>query len=106
ARVRVDEIGESLRLLRRLAEQLPAARAGAVEPPPARDGTGLGWAESARGEVMTYVRVEAGRIGRLRVRSPSRMNWPAIEHAMPANLVPDFPLINKSFNLSYAGCDL
>jgi Ni,Fe-hydrogenase III large subunit len=34
------------------------------------------------------------------------MNWPAIEHAMPGNIVPDFPLINKSFNLSYAGCDL
>jgi Ni,Fe-hydrogenase III large subunit len=106
ARVRVDELAESLRLLRRLAERLPSVRAGSVEPPPARGGAGLGWAEGARGEILTYARVEAGRIARLRVRSPSRMNWPAIEHAMPGNIVPDFPLINKSFNLSYAGCDL
>jgi Ni,Fe-hydrogenase III large subunit len=50
--------------------------------------------------------MEAGRIARLKIRSPSRMNWPAIQLAMPGNIVPDFPLINKSFNLSYAGCDL
>ncbi len=106
AQVRLAEARESLRLCQgivtRLADTDPA-------PPGISDrtgGEGLGWAEGPRGEILTFVRLEAGRVARLRVRSPSRMNWPAIEHAIPGNIVPDFPLINKSFNLSYAGCDL
>jgi Ni,Fe-hydrogenase III large subunit/Ni,Fe-hydrogenase III component G len=106
ARVRVEELRESLRRCHVLAEALATANRAPAALPGRPDGEGLGWAEGARGEVMTYVRVEGGRIARLKVRSPSRMNWPAIEHAMPGNIVPDFPLINKSFNLSYAGCDL
>jgi len=37
---------------------------------------------------------------------PSWQNWPALEYAIMGNIVPDFPLINKSFNLSYSGVDL
>ena len=110
ARVRVGEARESLRLCRHIDALLTGAAASASAAGPGaatRDsGEGLGWSEGARGELVTWVRLEAGRLGGLRVRSPSRMNWPAIEHAMPGNIVPDFPLINKSFNLSYAGCDL
>lgn len=106
ARVRLAEARASLALCQDIAKRLaglPAAPAGA----PARAvGEGLGWCEGPRGEILTYARVADGKIVRMRVRSPSRMNWPAIEHAMPGNIVPDFPLINKSFNLSYAGCDL
>jgi Ni,Fe-hydrogenase III large subunit len=69
-------------------------------------GEGFGWAEGARGEVLHYARIAQGRVARLKVRSPSRMNWAAVPLAVPGNIVPDFPLINKSFNLSYAGCDL
>ena len=47
-----------------------------------------------------------GRIARLHPRDPSWHNWPLLEHAILGNIVPDFPLINKSFNLSYAGQDL
>jgi Ni,Fe-hydrogenase III large subunit len=104
ARVRLDEARVALALAHAAAERA-ADGAGAAFPADAT-GAAWGWAESARGEVLTYVRLDRGRIARLRVRSPSRMNWPAIEHAMPGNIVPDFPLINKSFNLSYAGCDL
>jgi Ni,Fe-hydrogenase III large subunit len=43
---------------------------------------------------------------RHKVRDASFMNWPALEVAVPGNIVPDFPLVNKSFNLSYAGNDL
>ena len=40
-------------------------------------------------------------------RPPIRWaNWPVLEHAVIGNIVPDFPLINKSFNLSYSGQDL
>jgi Ni,Fe-hydrogenase III large subunit len=47
-----------------------------------------------------------GRIHRCKVRDPSFANWPAIQWAVLGNIIPDFPLINKSFNLSYAGNDL
>lgn len=43
---------------------------------------------------------------RYKVRTPSFCNWPIVCHAVQSNIVPDFPLINKSFNLSYAGNDL
>jgi Ni,Fe-hydrogenase III large subunit/Ni,Fe-hydrogenase III component G len=106
ARVRVAEARASLALIQNVAQRLAGIAAAPPGAPTRADGEALGWCEGPRGEVLTYVRLAAGRIARLRIRSPSRMNWPAIEHAMPGNIVPDFPLINKSFNLSYAGCDL
>ena len=45
-------------------------------------------------------------IRRCHAHDPSWQNWPALEHAVIGNIVPDFPLINKSFNLSYSGQDL
>ncbi|MHB8874508.1 MAG: hydrogenase large subunit [Myxococcaceae bacterium] len=106
AHVRLSEARESLRLCPAIVARLAGTDPAPAGRPARTAGEGLGWAEGARGEVLTYARLEEGRLARLRVRSPSRMNWPAIEHAMPGNIVPDFPLINKSFNLSYAGCDL
>ena len=47
-----------------------------------------------------------GRILRCHVHDPSWQNWPVLEYAIIGNIVPDFPLINKSFNLSYSGHDL
>ena len=49
---------------------------------------------------------EDGTIHRCHVSDPSWHNWPVLEHAIIDNIVPDFPLINKSFNLSYSGHDL
>jgi Ni,Fe-hydrogenase III large subunit len=46
------------------------------------------------------------RIRRLHPHDPSWQNWPLLERAVLGNIVPDFPLINKSFNLSYSGQDL
>ena len=46
-----------------------------------------------------------GRLDRVKVTDPSFKNWPAIVRAVPGNIVPDFPVINKSFNLSYSGND-
>ncbi|HEU4683082.1 MAG TPA: Ni,Fe-hydrogenase III large subunit, partial [Nitrospira sp.] len=69
------------------------------------------WAFSAvegwRGEILYFVAAgERGTIHRCKVRDPSFVNWPAIQWAVVGNIIPDFPLINKSFNLSYAGNDL
>jgi Ni,Fe-hydrogenase III large subunit len=48
----------------------------------------------------------AGRIARVDVRDPPFVNWTVLGHAGKENVIPDFPLINKSFNLSYCGFDL
>ena len=63
--------------------------------------------ESPRGEDVHFAMTdEKGNICRYKVRTASFCNWPAVCHAVAGNIVPDFPLINKSFNLSYAGNDL
>ena len=68
---------------------------------------GIGWVEGWRGEVLIALETGAGnRIRRLHPHDPSWQNWPVLEHAVLGNIVPDFPLINKSFNLSYSGNDL
>ena len=48
---------------------------------------------------------ERGNLARVKVTDPSLLNWPALVHAVPGNIIPDFPVINKSFNLSYSGND-
>ena len=104
--VRFDEALESLRLIRALATSLPEgpARIEPLVPPgPAR---GAGWVEGWRGEAFVALEAgEAGMIRRCHAHDPSWQNWPLIEHAVMGNIVPDFPLINKSFNLSYSGQD-
>ena len=74
---------------------------------PAADAQGAGWVEGWRGEVLVALETTAdGRIRRCHAHDPSWQNWPVLEHAIMGNIVPDFPLINKSFNLSYSGHDL
>ena len=68
---------------------------------------GIGIVESPRGEdVHVLISGKDGHIGRYKVRTASFCNWQAFVHAVNGNVVPDFPLINKSFNLSYSGNDL
>ena len=105
--VRFEEVFESIRLIREMLERLPSG-ATMAEIGNAKEGAlGIGWVEGWRGEVM--VALHAGRdnrIQRLYPHDPSWQNWPALEYAIMDNIVPDFPLINKSFNLSYSGVDL
>ena len=105
--VRFDEVQESCRLIKEILARLPPGpRLTPVDLPPVGIvGTGLieGW----RGPV--FLALEAGEDGAIRrchPHDPSWQNWPVIGHAMIDNIVPDFPLINKSFNLSYSGHDL
>ena len=102
---RFDEIYESLRLIR---EVLSRAAPGEIRDglPSARSAFGVGWVEGWRGEVFVALEADAdGRIRRAHAHDPSWQNWPLLEHAVIGNIVPDFPLINKSFNLSYSGPD-
>jgi Ni,Fe-hydrogenase III large subunit/Ni,Fe-hydrogenase III component G len=107
-RVRGDEIHESVRLVREVRSRIPQGPI-AVEPtrPPATGSWALSAVEGWRGEILYMVMAgEDGGIHRCKVRDPSFVSWPAIQWAVLGNIVPDFPLINKSFNLSYAGNDL
>jgi Ni,Fe-hydrogenase III large subunit/Ni,Fe-hydrogenase III component G len=105
--VRFDEIVESCRLVRSMLTALPAGAHIAAARIPESGAFGVGFIEGWRGPV--FVALEAGPGGSIRrchPHDPSWQNWPAIEHAILGNIVPDFPLINKSFNLSYSGADL
>ncbi len=102
--VRFDEIVESLRLIRHWAAALPEGPIRAEMACP-QAGFGIGWVEGWRGEVMVALEIDCGRIRRCHCHDPSWQNWPVLEHAVIGDIVPDFPLINKSFNLSYAGHD-
>jgi Ni,Fe-hydrogenase III large subunit len=104
----MDEFHESMRLVREIRAKIslgPVTAAQSHEPQAGE------WALSAveawRGEIIYMVMAgERGKIHRCKVRDPSFVNWPAIQLAALGNIIPDFPLINKSFNLSYAGNDL
>ena len=61
--------------------------------------------ESPRGATLCIVERDAGRIARLRLRTGSYANWPSVAFAAADNMLPDFPLINKSFELCYACAD-
>ncbi len=107
-RVRMDEIHESVRLIREVRARLPQ---GPIMAAPTRVPAAGEWALSAvegwRGEILYFVMAgQDGAIHRCKVRDPSFVNWPAIQFAVLGNIIPDFPLINKSFSLSYAGTDL
>lgn len=105
--VRFDEVFESLRLIRELCSGLHAGALCCPVSLPAQEASGIGWVEGWRGEVLAALHLGAdGRIARCHCHDPSWQNWPVLEHAVIGNIVPDFPLINKSFNLSYAGHDL
>jgi Ni,Fe-hydrogenase III large subunit len=105
--VRFEEIFESLRLLRLMIDRLPLGALVEPVPAPPAGAFGVGWVEGWRGEVLVALEAGAdGRIRRCHPHDPSWQNWPLLEHAVIGNIVPDFPLINKSFNLSYSGHDL
>jgi Ni,Fe-hydrogenase III large subunit/Ni,Fe-hydrogenase III component G len=105
--VRAREVEQSLRILRQVLPDLPEGSALSRLPDALpRSASALGWAEGWRGECLHWVATdEKGRLARVKVTDPSFKNWPALARAVPGNIVPDFPVINKSFNLSYSGND-
>ena len=105
--VRFEEVTESTGLVKEILRRLPAGVHHLELSLPDEGALGVGVIEGWRGPVL--VALEAGTGGTIRrchPHDPSWQNWPLIEHAIIDNIVPDFPLINKSFNLSYSGHDL
>jgi len=104
--VRCDEVDASLQLLAELV-----AREGPLEVTGddvgLREGHGTGVVEGWRGAIVHRVEFDRdGTLRRVKVVDPSFFAWPALPLALTDTIVPDFPLVNKSFNLSYAGNDL
>jgi Ni,Fe-hydrogenase III large subunit len=105
--VRIHEVRVTLDWMDGLLGALPAGDVAAPLPAPRGDAAGLGMVEGWRGEILTYVRLdESGRIARFFPRDPSWFTWPALERLIHDNIVPDFPVCNKSVNGSYSGHDL
>ncbi len=104
ARIRIEEAALSARLIAAALKNLPKGPTRADIP---RTGSfeGFSAVESPRGELLYWVKGENDLISRCAIKSPSFQNWPALPHAVIGNVIADFPLINKSFNLSYSGCD-
>lgn len=107
ARVRTDEIDISLNLILSLLDSLPDSSICAEWNNEINNVEGLGFIEGWRGEILTYVRLdEKGKIQRFFPRDPSWLMWPSLEILINGNIVPDFPVCNKSVNGSYSGQDL
>jgi len=105
--VRFDELAESARLVREIVDRLPAGSTRVEVAEPSAGANGIGVVEGWRGPVMVALVAGAGGdVHRCHPHDPSWQNWSVLEHAIIGNIVPDFPLINKSFNLSYSGHDL
>jgi Ni,Fe-hydrogenase III large subunit/Ni,Fe-hydrogenase III component G len=106
--IRVDEVRTSLRLLVDLLGRAGSLHAHAPRGSASEQlsGSGVGIAEGWRGAIVHRVEIEGGLLARVKVVDPSFLNWPAIPVSLADTIVPDFPLANKSFNLSYAGNDL
>ena len=105
--VRVQEVRESMRIIRWLLENMPDGPISAPITPPLRDKAGFAAVEGWRGEVIYWLQSgPEGEMNRCMVRDPSSVNWLGLEQAIHGNIVPDFPLCNKSFNQSYSGHDL
>ncbi|MFO0995823.1 MAG: nickel-dependent hydrogenase large subunit [Alphaproteobacteria bacterium] len=103
--IRIDEARQSMALVENLCAGLPGGRLNTALPTVA--GEGMALVESFRGEIMTWVRLNAdGTVARCHPRDPSWFQWPLLEAAIADNIVADFPLCNKSFNCSYSGHDL
>ncbi|BCD60018.1 MULTISPECIES: NADH-quinone oxidoreductase subunit C [unclassified Nitratiruptor] len=101
-KVRLQEVKNSIQIIRNLLDfQEDSISLNAFE-----DGEYFSFIESSLGEVMLYLKIKDQKIDRFFARDPSFINWQALHLMMPGNIIADFPLTNKSCDLSYAGSDL
>lgn len=107
--IRITEVHSSMRILERAILSIPSHKQIKTDKEIIlkKDSYSIGITEGWRGDIVYFVATDSsGHISRVDVRDPSFINWTILEHSIYDNIIPDFPLINKSFNLSYAGNDL
>ncbi|WP_294952512.1 NADH-quinone oxidoreductase subunit C [Sulfurovum sp.] len=101
-KIRLEEMKNTLEMMQNFTvETCESMNVGTVT-----DGEYFSFAESSIGELFMSIEIKEGVIERFFVRDPSFVNWQALHLMMPGNIIADFPLINKSCDLSYAGNDL
>ena len=106
-KVRIDEVYQSISIIEQCFDKMPEGpiKTSMKELPPYKQA--LSYVESPRGEDIYWIMTAPNNmLYRYKVRSPSFCNWPSIPYTTPGNIVPDFPLINKSFELCYSCTDL
>jgi Ni,Fe-hydrogenase III large subunit len=104
--IRIREVEQSLSLIEQVMRRLPDGAIRAEIRPASEPREGMGFAESFRGDVLAWLRLDGERVVRCHLRDPSWFQWPLLEVVIEGNIVADFPLCNKSFNCSYSGHDL
>jgi Ni,Fe-hydrogenase III large subunit len=105
--VRVEEANEAARLIGSALDTLPSGSLAVRLDALTEGDSAFGLVEGWRGPIWHWaVAGKNNTLRRVKVKDPSFANWPALNYAILKNIVPDFPLVNKSFNLSYAGNDL
>ncbi|KKP97708.1 MAG: NADH dehydrogenase subunit E [Candidatus Moranbacteria bacterium GW2011_GWE1_36_7] len=102
--VRIEEMKNTLDLIEKLIVDMPSGEV--LVNIDTKDGFAIGAVESWRGEILCALEIKNGVVERCFPRDPSFCNWALFGIMGPGNIVPDFPLINKSLNLSYSGTDL
>ncbi|MDD4897862.1 MAG: NADH-quinone oxidoreductase subunit C [Methanocellales archaeon] len=103
-RIKANTIKNSANIILRIIKNMPKGEMSVNYD--IKDGCSFSIVESSRGQNIMFINIKNKKIDRFKVRTASFCNWYAIEHAVMGNIVPDFPLINKSLNLSYEGNDL
>lgn len=102
--VRIEELQETVELIEKLIKNLPGGETRVNFE--MKNGFAIGAVEGWRGEIVCTLKIANGVVERCFPRDPSFCNWALFGIMGPGNIVPDFPLINKSLNLSYSGTDL
>jgi len=106
-KVRISEVKESLGLILQALERLETCDPQTGAAVREKEGFALGCVEAWRGPVLVWTKLSAnGKIERCKIVDPSFHNWEGLAFAVVGNIIPDFPLCNKSFDLSYSGNDL
>ncbi len=105
--IRLDETVQACNIIEQLLDRLPGGAVHTMMPPLPVGASALGWAESTHGESLHWILVgEDGTLRRYRVRPASFANWQAFPLSVPGhNILTDFPVIEQSFGLSFAGAD-
>ncbi len=106
--VKIYEVYASITIIRKALTEMPAGKTRSEGNAPfPNNAMGIGIVEGWRGDIVYVIKTDTnGKISRVKVRDPSFLNWQAFPHVVEGEMVPDFPLCNKSFNLSYTGNDL
>ena len=105
-KVRMDETFESINIIRQILASMPMGELSQPIGEMIPYNYAVGMTESARGENVHFIMIGKDQtIYRYMVRSASYVNWPVVPSTVPGNIIPDFPVINKSFELCYSCLD-